>query len=358
MTPVAPEPIAPDAPAPSGEATPSRAPRGPKPAWARRVRRRVKLLVSIALLGGVVYAIGTKDGVGALGARLSGLHPAWLLVAALLQLAAVATSVARWNVLLRSQRLLVPARLLVRSFLVGRFIGVLTPSTAGLDVYRAVDIGRRTGHPAASARVILVEKAFGLLALSIATIALLPFGVTHLVGPLGLVITFGVAALAGAGLWVLRRPRALTPLARLLGPLRGRAEKLLGALASEPVGAGAAMASLGLGVLGHVLTASVFVATGMALGVSASVFELLFVGLAIVLAVLLPISVGGVGVREGTAVLLLGTIGVAPTDAALLALLGYLAGQPPALLGGLLSLSSHAAERAPDELTPAESSVA
>lgn len=50
-------------------------------------------------------------------------------------------------------------------------------------------------------------------------------------------------------------------------------------------------------------------------------------------------SIGGVGVREGVAVALLVSAGdgsVTTTDAMLLALVGYLTGQAPALLGGIL----------------------
>jgi uncharacterized membrane protein YbhN (UPF0104 family) len=89
-------------------------------------------------------------------------------------------------------------------------------------------------------------------------------------------------------------------------------------------------------VLTHVLLSATFVASGYALGVSVGFLELLSVGNAIVLAVLLPVSIGGVGVREGTAVLLLSGAGVDTTDAVLLALLSYLTGQVPALLGGVL----------------------
>jgi hypothetical protein len=77
-------------------------------------------------------------------------------------------------------------------------------------------------------------------------------------------------------------------------------------------------------------------ATAMALGVDVSAATLLVVGNAIVLAVLLPVSVGGVGVREGVAVMLLATAGVTSTEAVLVALLGYLTGQVPALFGGVL----------------------
>ena len=118
---------------------------------------------------------------------------------------------------------------------------------------------------------------------------------------------------------------------RLAGLVRRGAEALG---ASRPDGPDRARL-LGLGLVTHVATTLVFAATGAALGVGVGTVDLMIVGNAIVLATLLPISVGGVGVREGTAVALLAAQGVSTADAALLAFLGYLCAQPPALVGGL-----------------------
>src|SRR5690606_16523190 len=90
----------------------------------------------------------------------------------------------------------------------------------------------------------------------------------------------------------------------------------------------------------------VFWATAGALAIDVDAATLLAVGNAIVLAVLLPVSVGGVGVREGVAVVLLATAGVASSDAMLVALLGYLTGQVPALAGGVLFALRRAAKPA------------
>ena len=150
------------------------------------------------------------------------------------------------------------------------------------------------------------------------------------------------------------RARALTQLA----PKRVRS--LAERIASAASGGGLDLRTLALcvalGVLSHLAISSVFAATGLALGVDASVGTLLGVGNAITLAVLLPISVGGVGVREGVAVALLAGAGVPAADALLLATLGWVTGQAPALVGGLLMLLPANQERGP--ALDAESSVA
>jgi uncharacterized membrane protein YbhN (UPF0104 family) len=237
--------------------------------------------------------------------------------------------VLRWKTLLRNEGIELSFSWLLRSFLRGRFVGAFTPSTTGLDFYRLVDVARE--HPkAASGRVILVEKLYGLVALAMVTLMLLPFGVARFFGSVGLLMAAGLGGVSVVGLFVLERPGLLRRL-----PF-SKAQTLADALGASRPSLRRRAGLMTLGVVSHLATALVFVATGLALGVEATLFELAIVGNAIVLATLLPVSVGGFGVREATAVALLSTVGVSTSDALLVGLLGYLVAQPPALIGGAL----------------------
>ncbi|MBJ75239.1 MAG: hypothetical protein CMN31_28560 [Sandaracinus sp.] len=304
----------------------------------------LKRLVTLALLAAVVALIATHEGVADIPRHLAALDPSLLLLALALPALAVLASVRRWQLLLAHEGLELPFPTLLGSFLRGRFVGAFTPSTTGLDLYRLVDVARLTGERAKSARVVLVEKLYGLVALALVTFALLPFGLARFFGPAGLALAGALGLASLAGLALLARPAWLRALARRAGPLRSRATVLADALATRPPDAGLVLRLMLLGLASHGASAALFVATGLALGVAASPLALLVVGNAIVLATLLPISVGGVGVREGTAVALLALVGVGATPAALVALLGYLAMQPPALVGGLLLLGRRASE--------------
>ena len=302
-------------------------------------KRAFKRAVTLSLLGAVSYLVVARGGLADVRASLSRLSPADLGLASLVPLAAVAASVRRWQLLLAHEGLRLPFRRLLASFLRGRFVGAFTPSTAGLDLYRLVDVGRRTGDRAASGRAILLEKLLGLVALALVTLALLPVGLARFFGTGGLLGALGLGAVAATGLALLGRPALLRAMAaRLPRRLRSRAHGLVDLLSTRRLPRGDLARALGFGVASHLATAAVFVATGRALGVAVDPMSLLVVGNAIVLATLLPISVGGIGVREGTAVALLAAVGVGPAQAALVALLGYLAMQPPAILGGLLML--------------------
>ncbi|MFK7989027.1 MAG: lysylphosphatidylglycerol synthase transmembrane domain-containing protein [Sandaracinaceae bacterium] len=303
----------------------------------RRWLFALKAGVSLALLGWLGARMFERDGIEALGAHLTALHPGWIVAAVGLNFLAVFAGVARWRLLLRTVGVSLAPGWLLRSYLVARFVGAFTPSTTGLDGWRLYEAGKESGQVARSATAIGVEKLVGLVGMATVCAALVPFGGLELMGSGALVAAAGLGGGALIGLGLLGRPAWLGWIAnRMPGPIRTRAQKLVNALADAELSFGTVTRAVLFGVLSHLSLSAVFMATAMALGVDVPAATLLVVGNAIVLAVLLPVSVGGVGVREGVAVMLLATAGVTSTEAVLVALLGYLTGQLPALLGGVL----------------------
>jgi uncharacterized membrane protein YbhN (UPF0104 family) len=293
-----------------------------------------KVGVSVGLSAWLLARMLQRDGADALADRLGTLDARWLLAAVALHALAVLTGVLRWRVLLRAAGLSLPLAWLARSFLIGRFIGAFTPSTTGLDGWRLFDVGRRTGALGESTAVIVVEKLVGLVGMALVCAALAPIGGAELLGPSAIGVALALALGAMIGLALMRRPALVRRLAALLP--RRLAPKVIDSLAQLRLELSTLGSATLLGVLSHLALSAVFWATAGALGLEVDAWTLLTVGNAIVLAVLLPVSVGGVGVREGVAVMLLATASVASTDAVLVALLGYLTGQVPALIGGAL----------------------
>jgi len=304
-----------------------------------RLKRPLRYVVTLALLSWVLHRIAARDGLSALLATLHGADLRWLLAAALFSTLGVALGVLRFRMLLRSLGLALPTSWLLRISLEGRFVGAFTPSTAGLDIYRAIAVGKRTGKRSVAAGVILIEKLLGLLGLASLVGGLFLLGAGVLRTGQGLPATVGLAICCLLGLSLALNPGVLARAShRLPAALAGRVQRLTSALEEQPPRSGALVGAFGLGLFGHLTTAAVFLATSRALGIHLPAVELLSVGVALVLSALVPISVGGVGVREGVAVMLLGGLGVVGAEAALVATLGWLLTQPPALVGGLLSL--------------------
>jgi uncharacterized protein (TIRG00374 family) len=314
-----------------------------------RVRRKwvtvVKVSVSVGLLLYVVWSIAERDGFEVLVARLSDLTLPFVGLAIVLHFAAVLAGIQRYRLLLERRGLDLPFTWLTKTYLVGRFVGAFTPSTMGLDLYRSIAVARRTNQKAESAAAVLAEKLFGLSGLSIVTLVLVAFGAGDLLGASALPMALFILVTAGIGLYALGRPEKMKRLTSVMpGKLATRVAAVLEAITKGERTASGTAQILALSIVSHLATASVFVATALALDLSVDTSTLLVVGNAIVIATLLPISVGGVGVREGVAIVLLAAASVGPTDASLVALLGYVTGQMPALVGGLLNLTGDSRE--------------
>ncbi len=318
------------------------------------MNRALKASLSVLMLAALLFWIATHDGVGSIADSLARVDSAWLLAGVGVQLLAVVAGVLRWRALLASQRVHTALPFLARHYLIGRFVGVFTPSTLGLDGYRVLAVSKATGRTAASARAILLEKGLAFAALAGTSFLLLPLGAERFYGYAGLLASLGLGVAACAGLYLMHRPYTLRRLAlRAPAKARGPLLKLSGALTTDKLGGRTLGLAFGLGALSQVCTAGTFVCTGLALGLDASPAELLVVGHAIVLAMLIPISVAGAGLREGTAVAMLGLVAVSAGDAALVGVLGFLVTQPAALLGGLLQLAPGAAPSAHAATSPA-----
>lgn len=299
----------------------------------------LKIVVTLGLLAWLARSIATREGMDELAARAADVALLPMLAAVGLHFVAVFSGVLRWRVLLSGRGIQLPMRVLLRSFLVGRFLGAFTPSTTGLDGYRLFDVARRTGDTAGSTATIAVEKLVGLVGMASVCLALLPFGLAERLGASAVLIALGMASVASIGLFAMSSPERARVLVRFTpGPLRPRVEKIVGALLGEGLRASTLAPALALGIVSHLALSATFAASGLAFHVAAPTTTLLSVGNAIVIAVLLPVSIGGVGVREGVAVALLAGAGIDTSQAVLLALGSWLAGQVPALLGGLALL--------------------
>jgi uncharacterized membrane protein YbhN (UPF0104 family) len=307
-----------------------------RPARRFRPLRLLRIVVSLGLLGWVLQAATRRNGFDALLAGLTDLRFAWLGVACLLPCAAVLIGALRWRVLLVEEGLALSLAWVVKHTLIGRFVGAFTPSTTGIDGYRTLAVARKTGRALPASRALLFEKVVGLAGLAAVTSVCAALGVIGLSGPtvwLGVGVCLSVSAL---GYVVVRKPgrlAALLPVAARLQKVRTTLSELAGSSARS----GPLFVAFALGILNHIVTSAVFVAAAWAVHVDLGVGPLFGLGNAIVIATLLPISIGGLGVRELLAIKLLGTLGIAEGPALLVAIVGYLGGQTPAILGGLLS---------------------
>src|SRR5439155_1744528 len=99
----------------------------------------------------------------------------WFLAAMAIKLAGIFANVLRWQVLLRGQGIELGFGFLTRSYFIGRYFGIVTPSTMGLDAWRLYDTIRLTRRPVECTTVLGVERVLGLVGLFTVILLFMPF---------------------------------------------------------------------------------------------------------------------------------------------------------------------------------------
>jgi len=315
----------------------------PVSSGARRASLLVKCAVSVLLLGVLLWRTDREVVLH----TIRSLRVLPLLGAVALYWVTQILSSRRWQLLLRVQGVHIPAWRLVLFYLEGMFLGLFTPATVGSDLARAYRVHQETGGKQVALASILVERLSGLSALvTIALVTLLlswdgtaawqVFGATC-VFVLGLVTVFSRALWAWMSAIVSR-----LGLARIGGMLDAVAEGIGRYRGHKRVLGGAFVQSLVL----QVIIIYAYSLTALALDLSVPLRAFLLLLPIVTIVTMLPISIAGLGVREGAMVYLFAQIGLPSTVALSLSLTWFLVAVLASLPGGLVfTLLDHSGHR-------------
>lgn len=233
----------------------------------------------------------------------------------------------RWGRLLQVANVSIPTRDTVRIYVVTSFANAFLPTSIGGDVARPWMVSRRGPMLTRAIATVLIERLVALvalLALAWVGFVLEPTSVSTGARSALLVASLGLAiAVAVIGL----RPRLVAGLVRTITPARFSASlnELSGVARNLRRSRANVAAVLLMSVAFQALVTMQLVFLGRMIGVNLS-FALAAVALALVtLAMLLPVSIGGFGVREGSYVVILAGGGISHTDAVLISLLSVVA---------------------------------
>jgi uncharacterized membrane protein YbhN (UPF0104 family) len=295
----------------------------------RVLRTHIGTLAGIAIVTVLVWRLGT-------GVILDGLRriDALTLVAAV-AIGALTTvfSAWRWCVVARGLGMRLPLGAAVADYYRALFLNAALPGGVLGDVHRAVRHGQSSGDMGRGVRAVVLERMAGQAALAAAGVTVLlsaPSPVLHQTRRGAALL--GLAALGGLAIW------AAVRMGRTTGPSRrGLAVR---ALLVEARGA-----LLGRGNWPAVLVSSVMVLAGYVAmfllaarvaGSPASAAELVPLALLALLAMGVPLNVGGWGPREGVTAWSFGAAGLGAsqglTVAVVYGVLGFAAALPGALV--------------------------
>ena len=307
----------------------------------------LKLLVSGALLAFLFWHIN----ITALFGEVKRTHAGLFVLALAVTIVRYVISVVRWGVLLRAKGFVLPWWNLMRAYLVSSFYNLIFPSVLGGDVVRAVMVAKPLKSKSEAASSVIVERLLGFLSLAlIAMVALLVgYSLVQDTRVRLFVLLLFVGFVAGFVVLFSRRVMGLLFSVLSVVGLKGVQKKVTGfyeTFYSYKARKGALVAALALSVLYQWVGIVVVYVLGRSIGIEVGfTYYLVFLPL-IWVVMMVPISISGMGLREGAFVFFFGKVGVSREAALLLSLLFFSHMVIMGLIGAAMQL-------APDVVHPA-----
>jgi uncharacterized membrane protein YbhN (UPF0104 family) len=308
----------------------------------------VKGVAAIAVLAAVLSRVSLRD----LAQRMLHLQALDILLLVVITLAQVAVGVVRWWRLLRRVGEHVSFASLFADTVVGLAYSMFLPTTVGGDVVRAWRAARRCDQPHHAWSTSIFERIAGLLALAAGGAFAAVFAVGTLVHfpPILRWLALAIAAAlfvtflaASAPLRLLERLLASRLPAAVARDVRGVGDDLAGPLAS----AGARIEALLWSVAYQVLGILFVIEGARALGDPGHAWGIVLGIPLIHVLSMIPVTLGGFGLREGLFVGVLGQLGI-ESDVALGLAAQWLASSIGfAIVGAIVSLASRGSSSVP-----------
>lgn len=310
---------------------------------AAKGKSRRKLLIKSAVsIGLIAFILSRVDIAQTLGV-LSGANLALLMLAFSLTFVGALLTAGRWGTMLRAQGVDSSLRHLVACWLTACFFNQFLPSTIGGDAIRIYDSWKLGATKAGAAAAIGVDRLLGLFVLMLfGVIALYLSSLLIEQHPeIWLLVVGGALGLGAIAAWIFWPSPAIEQFVqRTIGMLPGKlqrlAEKFHGALLIYQ-GEGKVLAKgLLLSICLQLNVVLFYFFVGLALELPLSFLDYMLVIPIANVVLLLPVTINGVGLREGIFVLLLGAFSVPPASAVAFAWASFALFLIYGLIGGVV----------------------
>ncbi len=253
-----------------------------------------------------------------LWAEIKGLDPSvflpWFLAAMLVKLVGIFANVWRWQILLRGQDIDLKFGFLSNTYFIGRYFGIVTPSTMGLDAWRLYETIKLTRRPVECTTALAVERVIGLVGLFAVILLFMPFAgrltegqsFGELVGAMK--VPFAAAMVTGVLL--LLQPSWFRGLLRLVPSARLKkfAGNVIDAATAYSTHRMHLLLALAMAIVGQITTTLMYFCNAMSLAAqNVHTSEVLFASAVMTFGTFVAPSASGEGVRELVFVWLLGS---------------------------------------------------
>ena len=272
----------------------------------RRLILAIKLLISVVLVGWLLYSVGVEDAFK----RMMTVDPVWFALAVLVGTVHMVIGTIRWQAVLFALKETLPWGQIFRFMYIGGFFNQTLPSSVGGDAVRGYMAYKSGQSVRGAVNGVLLDRVITVFSLIFLSLIMSVLGASELKGGEwfrnGVWLVWGLALGGVAVLMVLDRlPARLSHLSFVRG---------MAALASDTRALFLRAPHNGLvaliGVVGHANISVLIFTLAMGLGLDVTLANCLLLFPPVLLIQTLPISVAGWGVREGAMVAMFALVGV------------------------------------------------
>jgi uncharacterized protein (TIRG00374 family) len=315
--------------------------------WAWTVGR---LVLGIALVSWLFHRLWSQPKAFDMG-TWSPHWVLWMLGGHLLFLSVYTLGVTRWRLLMTAHHIDLSWKRCFTLFFIGHFFNAFMLGSTGGDMIKAFYTARESHHQKTeSATLVFLDRLIGLVALIVLVLIILACRLPFLheqpsLAKAAFYLVMVLAALTILAVLLLSRNWLEKPFwnrdpssDRRLDLIFSHAGRMYGAVHHFKTKPAILAKAFGLSLFIHAFSLLACCCFSAAIHSGLSVFQCftLFPLLGVFGAI--PITPGGLGFREGAAVVIFGTVGVEPATAFLLSLLPYMSGSVWSLFGGILYL--------------------
>jgi len=319
----------------------------PRRFWQREgVSRALRIGVSGLLFAFIIWKIDLGLVVEQFG-RLRWDHAIWGTV--LFAYSNVVGAI-QWNMLLAGQGIHLSLRRATSFYFVGLYFSNFLPANLGGDVVRVYDVHRCAGKTEEAVAATFFDRLFGLVALAILAVVAALFSLSVIHNSIVMASGLGLAAVLAVVLGVTFSKTLAKRLEWILRPfgfagLRSRLRAVYESAYAYRGKPGLLWATTGVALVVQILRVLVHYEMAGALGIEVSMkYFFLFIPVIAIL-IALPVSINGIGVREGAGILFFGQVGVSQAEAFSMGFLAYVVGVFVSLVGGVLFIVRGRVER-------------
>lgn len=308
----------------------------------KKIVNIIRILVSFSLLSFLIYR--NKDNFESIISALKDINIPFLIIAVILYTLALAFIPYRWGTLLRAHNFFVSKGFLLQSAFIGFFYNNFLPTNVGGDFYRVYDLYKNKSVPInENISAVVMERIIGNLSGIIYFVLSFAFGMFGYLTrgtKIGLTISFFIVLVI---LTLLFRPRwfkihILLAKYRIFSKIRPKLKSFHQILISYRYKFKHLFISFLYSFLIQIIFIICYYFISLSLGLNLKFPMFFFIVPFASLVASIPISIGGIGIRENATVFILESFGIAESQAVLFSFIILFIILFNGILGGLVYL--------------------